>query len=208
MTRNKKALMKEMKAWEAFEKKWHMIRHPPKYKDNDDEDDINAHMKRTSGGGLAGLKLLDEWKTARHHRCTPMLTGIGLRTEEAEEALKEFLMFEERGVETALPSLLWILRHVEVVAFTMIADMLDPDKPGPWKLELRRNVRGAPSEKYGGYNHWTAMEYFELFEELQTQGIRSPAKETKRRLIKRGWSNNDIRRALQWARKRSLKLKR
>jgi hypothetical protein len=54
MTRNKKALMKEMKAWEAFEKKWHIIRHPPKYKDNDDDDDINALMKRTSGGASRG----------------------------------------------------------------------------------------------------------------------------------------------------------
>jgi hypothetical protein len=97
----------------------------------------------------------------------------------------------------------------EVDALDIIADMLDPDKPGPWKLELRRNVRGAPSERRGSYNHWIAMEYFELFEELKAQGVRSPAKETTRRLIERyQFSENDIRKAVQWWRKRGLRLER
>ena len=51
----------------------------------------------------------------------------------------------------ALPSLLESLRRRKAGVLTLIADMLDPDKPGPWKLELRRNLRGAPSEKRGHF---------------------------------------------------------
>jgi hypothetical protein len=130
---------------------------------------------------------------------------------EAACDLGEFLDFEDRGAEVALPDLLAILRREkhEVGALAIIADMLDPKKPGPWKLELRRNVRGTPSEWRGSYNHWIALEYFELLEELQAQGVRSPAKEATRRLIGRyKFSDNDIRRAVQWWRKRGLKLKR
>ena len=72
----------------------------------------------------------------------------------------------------------------------------------------------SPSDKRGSYYHWLAMEYFELLEELEAQGVRSPAKETRRRLLKRykspdnDFSDNDIRSAVQWWRKRGLKLKR
>lgn len=141
-----------------------------------------------------------------------------LRCRDVEGSLQEFLDFEDRAVETALPSLLETLRSrggpgekmtVNVGVLTMIADMLDPDRPGRWKLELRRNVRGAPSEHYGSFYHWIAMEYFELLEELKAEGARSPAKETTRRLIKRfEWTTNEIRMAVQWWRKHGLTLKR
>jgi hypothetical protein len=129
--------------------------------------------------------------------------------ENTASELKDFLDFEQRDAKTALHELLASLRSHNVGVLDIIADMLDPTKPGPWKLELRRNVRGAPSEVYGSFNHWVAMTYFELLEELQAQGVRSPAKEAARRLIERyKFSDNDIRRAVQWWRKHGLKLKR
>jgi hypothetical protein len=213
MKRDKKAaLKKEIKAFDAFAEKWRKIRRPPPPPLDDNNEDFPAFVDKLPPGTstIAALKLWEDLMDARHARRVPALTGVGLRADEAKEQLKEFLMFEERGVETALPSLLETLRHAEIDAFTIIADMLDPNKLGLWKLELIRNARGAPSEKYGEYNHWIAMEYFELLEELKMQGIRSPAKETKRRLLKKwSWcSDNDIRRAVQWWRKRGLKLKR
>jgi hypothetical protein len=129
----------------------------------------------------------------------------------AGDDLRELLDFEDRAVEVALPSLLRILRRggrhrVEVL--NIIADMLDPDKPGRWKLELRRNVRGAPSERRGSYYHWIALKYFELFEELKEQGVRSPTKEAERRLFKRWkWlSKKELRTSVEWWRKRGLQL--
>jgi hypothetical protein len=177
-------------------------------------------------------KFIDAKVRARRARLTPALAALGSRCVNAAGALKEFLDFEERSADVALAGLIARLRHrrgrgrnarekadearlweeMDVLTLdplTLIADMLDPDKPGPWKLWLRRNVRGAPSDKYGEYYHWIAMEYFELFEELEAQGVRSPAKETRRRLMKEWkWSENDIRSAVQWWRKRGLKLKR
>jgi len=129
--------------------------------------------------------------------------------ENTASGLKDFLDFEQRDAKTALPELLARLRSHNVGVLDIIADMLDPTKPGPWKLELRRNVRGAPSEVYGSFNHWVAMRYFELLEELQAQAARSPAKEATRKLIEKyKFSDNDIRRAVQWWRKRGQKLER
>jgi hypothetical protein len=117
------------------------------------------------------------------------------RGRNAREKADDARLWEEMDVLTLDP-------------LTLIADMLDPDKPGPWKLWLRRNVRGDPSDKYGAYYHWLAMEYFELREELEAEGVRSPAKEARKRLVKppdNGFSDNDIRSAVQWWRKRGQK---
>ena len=95
------------------------------------------------------------------------------------------------------------------VTLPALADMLDPDKPGSWKLELERNVRGAPSHTRGSYHHWIALQYFSLFEELKEQGVRSPAKETTKRLVAQWeWSPNEIRAAVHWWRKHGIELKR
>jgi hypothetical protein len=86
--------------------------------------------------------------------------------------------------------------------------MLDPDKPGRWKLELKRKIPGRPSIHYGGFYNLVAFEYFEQLNALKEGGARSPAKEARRRLLElKGWSDNDIRRALQWARKRGWRFK-
>jgi hypothetical protein len=177
-----------------------------------DDDDLPSFLEkqpRARRSAAAIHKLIDDRRRRRMARLAPALAALGLKCENVAGSLREFLDFENRGVEVALPELLGTLRRDEVGVLTMIADMLDPDKPGPWKLELRRNVRGTPSDRYGGYDHWIALEYFELFEELEAQGVRSPAKETTRRLIEKWkWSDNDIRRAVQWWRKRGLSLKR
>jgi hypothetical protein len=127
----------------------------------------------------------------------------------------EFLRDEERGVEAALVFLLEHLRIAKspelegvVTVSDVIADMLDPDKSGRWKLELRRNVPGSPSLHHGGFYNLVAFKYFEQLNTLKDGGARSPAKEARRRLLKlEGWSDNDIRRALRWARKRGWRFK-
>ena len=152
--------------------------------------------------------MTDEFAAIRA-RLAPERERMGEKCEEAEGDLTEFLDFEERSVEVALPALLGTLRLGDVGVLTMIADMLDPDKPGPWKLELKRNMRGAPSNVRGSYHHWIALEYFELFEELKEQGVRSPAKETTKRLVAQWkWSPNEIRAAVHWWRKHGIELKR
>jgi hypothetical protein len=127
----------------------------------------------------------------------------------------EFLKDEERGVEAALVFLLEQLRLAKspelegvVTVSDIIADMLDPDKPGQWKLELKRNVPGSPSLHHGMFYYSVASRYFEQLNALKEEGARSPAKEARRRLLKlEGWSDNDIRRALRWARKRGWQFK-
>jgi hypothetical protein len=182
-------------------------------------------------------KLVDDCLAARFTRLIPVMAALGLHAENRKSSLEEFLNFEERTTATALPSLLDILRFREkrlggaepskryfpkfyaaqealpelekaANAFDIIADMLDPDKPGSWKLELKRNVRGSPDDHYGGYNHWVALEYFELLHELKREGARSPAKEARRRLLKKWkWDDNTLRRALRWWRKHGLTFK-
>jgi|RhiMetdeSRZDD1v2_1073273.scaffolds.fasta_scaffold177912_2 hypothetical protein len=157
------------------------------------------------------FRAIGDWSRAHMARLAPGFAKLGMTCEEVADDLRELLNLEDRAVEAALPALLKILRWEghRVDALNIIADMLDPDKPGRWKLELRRNVRGTPSERHGDYYHWIALEYFELFEELESQGMRSPAKEARRRLIKQ-WklSENEIRTAVQWWRRRGLKLAR
>jgi hypothetical protein len=143
-------------------------------------------------------KLVDDCLAARLTRLIPVMAALGFHAENRKSSLEEFLNFEERTTATALPSLLDILRFREkrlsgaeigkryfpkfyavqealpeleraANAFDIIADMLDPDKPGPWKLELKRNVPGSPSDHYGGFNHWVALEYFELLHELKNR---------------------------------------
>jgi prophage regulatory protein len=153
-------------------------------------------------------KAIDEWSRAHMARLAPGFAKLGMTCEDVAGWLRELLDFEDRAVEVMLPALLETLRGGQqphkVDALNIIADMLDPDKPGRWKLELRRNVRGAPSEQRGSYYHWIALEYFELFEELKERGVRSPAKEAKRRLFKQWkWlSENEFRTSVQWWRKR------
>jgi hypothetical protein len=170
------------------------------------DDELEAILwanARTMDEALAiRARLTPEW--------TKEMTVAGVRCADAESDLTEFFDFEGGSVEAALPRLLGILKGRGVGVLTMIADMLDPDKPGPWKLELKRNLRGVPSNTPGSYHHWMAYEYFELFEELKEQGVRSPAKEAVKRLLARmPWHTpNEIRAAVHWWRKRGIKLKR
>jgi hypothetical protein len=120
-------------------------------------------------------KAIKDWKSARTARLAPGFAKLGMTCYDVGLGLRHLLDFEDRTVRVMLTALLETLR-VEagrgrghrVDALNIIADMLDPEKPGRWKLELRRNVRGAPSEKSGSYYHWVALEYFELFEELKS----------------------------------------
>jgi hypothetical protein len=164
---------------------------------------------------IAGILRVTAWIKGERIRSrltpeqTKAMTLAGVRCEWAGAYLTEFFDFEERGVEVALPALLERLRGSKVGVLTMIADMLDPDKPGPWKLELRRNVRGPPSARRGSYYRRIALEYSELFEELKEERVRSPAKETIKRLIaQRKWSPKEIRTAVHWCRKRGIDLQR
>jgi hypothetical protein len=160
-------------------------------------------------------KAIKDWKSARTARLAPGFAKLGMTCYDVGLGLRHLLDFEDRTVRVMLTALLETLR-VEagrgrghrVDALNIIADMLDPEKPGRWKLELRRNVRGAPSEKSGSYYHWVALEYFELFEELKKRGVRSPAKEAKRRLFKQWkWlSEKEFRTSVEWWRKRGIKL--
>jgi hypothetical protein len=176
------------------------------------DDELMGRLRAASlirGGRVTSLIRGGRVRSRLTPKQTKAMTMVGVNCEWAEAYLIRFFDFEERGVEVVLPDLRNALRGSEVGVLTMIADMLDPDKPGPWKLELRRNVRGAPSAKYGSYYRRIAMEYFELFEELKEQGVRSPAKEATKRLgAQWKWPPNEIRAAVQWWRKHGVELKR
>jgi hypothetical protein len=119
--------------------------------------------------------------------------------DEATLRLQMFLELEERSVERALPELLEALRSAGLTSLNMVADMLDPAKPGAWKLELRRNIRGKPRADHGGNYSGVSMKYFLLREELEARGARSPDKAAKRELKRRhGWTDTYIRAAIKW----------
>src|SRR5262245_29710196 len=86
--------------------------------------------------------------------------------------LHEFLEFEGRKPEAALPELLKALRASQLESLDMIADMLDPAKPGRWKLELRRRIRGKAVSRAADFYDEVSARYIVLCVELEHLGAR------------------------------------
>jgi hypothetical protein len=109
--------------------------------------------------------------------------------------LKEFV--EHEGWEGAR-ALCDMLRGCKLESLAIIADMLDPAKPGVLKLKLTRK-RGKPHNKHPGRYELIAFDYLRLRDDFEARGQRSPDKAAKREVIeKRGVSEKDIRAALAW----------
>jgi hypothetical protein len=112
--------------------------------------------------------------------------------------LAEFFKWEERSAEAALPKFLDALRSSGLYSLDLIAHMLDPNEPGPWKLELKRGAPGKPSDRSGEYSAIVGMYYLAQLQKFKTEGVRSPAKEARRTSAKvMEMSENDIRKALR-----------
>ena len=112
--------------------------------------------------------------------------------------LHEFLRFEGRKPEAALPDLLLALRASRLESLDMIADMLDPNKPGRWKLELKRHTKGKALSRSASFYEEVYLRYTVLQSELEMLGARSPRKASERILKEEcGWSAADIRKALR-----------
>jgi len=128
----------------------------------------------------------------------------GLRPDIGAAAeLHEFLEFEGRNPEAALPDLLKALRIPQLESLDMIADMLDPAKPGRWKLELKRHIRGKALSRDASFYDELSARLSALHFELEHLGARSPRKVAEKLLTEEGWcSRADIRNAMQWHRTR------
>lgn len=116
---------------------------------------------------------------------------------ETAARLDEFLGFEGRKPEAALPDLLEALRASRLESLDMIADMLDPTKPGRWKLELKRHIKGKALSRSASFYEEVYERYAVLQYELEMLGARSPRKAAERILEEEcGWSAADIRKAI------------
>jgi hypothetical protein len=117
---------------------------------------------------------------------------------ETAGSLHEFLDFEGRKPEAALPDLLEALRASRLESLDMIADMLDPTKPGRWKLELKRHIKGKALSRSASFYEEVHARYTVLQFALEKLGARSPRKATERILEEEcGWSAADIRNAIR-----------
>jgi hypothetical protein len=118
--------------------------------------------------------------------------------EDAAISLETFFKYEGRSAEFALPVLIEELRTSGLTSLNMIADMLDLAKPGTWKLELRRNMRGKTRAQWYGEYEALAKQYFSLRHKLEAKGARSPDKAAKRELERQGIPPAAIRASLKW----------
>ena len=122
---------------------------------------------------------------------------------ETAAELDEFLESEGRKPEAALPNLLEALRASRLESLDMIADMLDPTKPGRWKLELKRRIKGKALSARASFYEEVYARYTALHFELEHLEARSPRKVAEKLLTEEGWcSLADIRNAMQWHRTR------
>jgi len=100
-----------------------------------------------------------------------------------EFEILDFLQLEDRSDKAALPVLLKVLRRSKSGAMRVIADMIDPKKPGPWKLELRRKISGAPRKR--GHDFLLAIERQEIRKMLEARGAKKLETEACARLAKK-----------------------
>lgn len=62
--------------------------------------------------------------------------------------------------EAALPMLLKILRDYGGEPANTLADMMDPEKPTTWALDLIRKRQGKPPARGWRTDDWIATEYY------------------------------------------------
>jgi hypothetical protein len=90
--------------------------------------------------------------------------------------LREFLDWEKRTTEKALPKLLRILRASENEALRLMADMIDPRKSGPWKLGLKRHIPGKVPDRNMGEDIRIAKAHSVITRGLRALRQKSPGK--------------------------------
>ena len=99
------------------------------------------------------------------------------REESVGDKLQEFLAYMDGTAEAALPMLLKILRDHGGEPANTLADMIDPEKPTAWALDLIRKRQGKPPARGWRTDDWIATDYYHCRSGLEDAEHPTPDKE-------------------------------